>query len=243
MTWTWRELIALALVRSGLVGRGQIATASQFSEGMSTADLLLDELDGKGLALPLINTEIQFNTIAGTAKYLLGPSDSIDPQIRPESIVSATCAITTNPTVNCELIYMEYRDYLLIQLPSTSGQPWNYAVNETWPRMELYLFPTPSQVYPITLGVKAPWAQTTRWPDAFPYSQIDVPSGFNTAFLDLLSLRLAQIYRLETPTLEAKANAASFMIAEYVYTQQRKATQHMPAGVFPWNIGIAGRNP
>ena len=242
MTWTWTEVISLALVRSGVVGEGQIINANHLSSGMKALNLVLDRLDGKGLALPSFTSAITFSTVAGTAKYTLGPSGTAS--VRPETIITATCTIATNPVTKNTMVYMDYEDYQQIPSPaSVTGQPWNYAINQLWPQMEIFLYPTPSAVYPIILTCKIKWIDTVGAPDLNPFTIAQVPSGYADALVSLVSLELAEIYRLETATLTNKAANARFLIAEAVYTQQRDALQTLPMGLFPWNIGISGRNP
>lgn len=241
--WTWTEIINLALVRSGILGRGQIASASIIQDGMKALMLLLDEWDGNGMALPNFSTDITFNTVAGQAQYLLGPGTPNAYSVRPESIVTGTVTVSTNPISNVSLVEMSYPSYTLIPVPSTSGQPWNYAVNETWPQSEVYLYPTPSQVYPITLTCKVKWAATVGSPDLNPFDEAEVPSGYANALVDNLSLKLAETYRLDTPTLRNKAANARMMVALAVANQNRANTPNLPVGLFSWNILTSGRNP
>lgn len=243
MTWTWTEIINLALVRSGLIGMGQVPDASLQVTGKNALALLLDEWDGSGLALPNFSTDITFNTVAGRARYLLGPGTPTDFATRPETIVTGICTISTNPTVNTTMVPMSYPAYTMIPVPSTASQPWNYAVNQTFPQMELYLYPTPATVYPIVLNCKVKWSATVGDPVLNPFTDAEVPSGYTTALVDNLALKLAESYRLETTTLQNKAKTARGMVGLAVYEQSEAARIKMPVGLFSWNILKAGRNP
>ena len=243
MTWTWEGIISLALVRSGLLGLGQVVSAILMSDGKKALSLLLDDWDGAGLALPNFSTNINFTTEAGRAQYLLGPGSPNDVAVRPETIVTATCTIATNPVTRVTMAPMSYPDYTMIPVPSTESQPYNYAVNQTFPQMQVYLYPTPVAAYPISMACKVKWAATVGWPDLNPFAEVETPSGYVTALVDNLALKLAENYRLETATLQNKAKTGRSMISLAVAGQNASAAAKLPVGLFSWNILTAGRNP
>lgn len=244
MTWTWTEVIALALVRSGWVGLGQVATASQGAFGMKVLNLLLDKWDGEGLALPNFTTSITFNTVADRAEYLLGAGTPNDFAVRPETIISGTVTIATGPAVNMSMVEMPYAQYFAIPVPAITAQPWNYAINQTWPQMKLYLYPTPDTVYPVTLNCKVKWIDTVGAPDLNPFEVAEVPSGYAQALVANLAYEIAKWWRLDTaPSLEYDASQARFMITSAVLDQHRKVTSQVPVGLFGIDILTSGRNP
>jgi hypothetical protein len=215
-------------------------------QGRKALELLLDEWDGQGLALPNFDADITFNTVAGQAQYLLGPVSPSAPvanAIRPETIITVTCTIATNPVSRVTLAEMSFPAYQQIPVPSTESQPYNYAINQTWPRMEFYLYNTPNAVYPITITAKVRWAATVGEPSLNPFDQVDVPSGYVNALVDNLSLKLAENWRMETPTLVNKARNGRSMIALAVYDQQTRDRTTVPQGLFSWTIIQTGRNP
>lgn len=241
---TWTKVIALALVESGIVGRGQVANAAQAAFGMDKLNLLLDELDGKGLALPSFSIGATFNTVAGRALYLLGSGNPNDYSFRPETIVTMTCTISTNPISLQEVLWMDFPAYQRIPTPlGTTGQPWNYAINETWPQMGLYLYPTPNAAYPISITAKVKWIDTVGAPDLNPFTVAQVQSGYASGLVDCLSLRLAQTNRLETETLINRDRDARFTMASAIMGQQREVRNQVPVGLFGIDILTAGRNP
>lgn len=244
MTWTWTEVIALALVESGLVGEGQIATASQGAVGMKLLNLLLDKWDGEGLALPDFSTAITFNTVANQAQYLLGAGSGAAYAVRPETIITATVTISTSPVnVYQTMVPMSFQEYQSIPVPGTTAQPWNYAINQTWPQMGLYLYPTPAAIYPINLTCKVKWISTVGAPELNPFEVAEVPSGYAEALVTNLALRIAKRYRLETTRLENDASDSRFMIAAAVARQHRDVQTQVPVGLFGIDILTAGRNP
>lgn len=245
MTWTWTEIIRLALVRSGMLGLGQVANAGQSAIGMDALNLLLDEWDGEGLALPAFDAIVPFSTVAAQAVYYLGTgANTASTAFRPESIITATCTIATNPVVNMTMVEIPYPQYQMIPVPLTQSQPWNYAINPTYPQMELWLYPAPNAVYPINLTCKVKWVDTVGEPDLNPFTTAEVPSGYPTALVDNLALKIAENYRLETSTLTNKARNSKAMMGQTVGNQNNKlANNSIPQGLFSWNIMTAGRNP
>lgn len=246
MERTWRALIAEALVRSGLVGRSQIPTANQFKDGETTLVFLLDELDGKGYALPAMSTDVAFNTVSGTAKYFLGEGDEAEADpIRPIFIQTATVNIGGVSATYVPMTEISFQNYKVISIPSTQSQPFNYAINPKYPQMELYLWPTPNQVYPINLTCKVRWVDTVGDPTLNPFVDANVPPGFYNGLTDVLALKLAERYpggRSDDSTLMNKAQTAEFMMLQYT-AQQLKANVPQRAGVFPWVTGLSGVNP
>lgn len=243
MTWTWTEIIRLALVRSGMVGLGQIPNASQSAIGMDALNLLLDEWDGEGLALPAFSYEIGFSTVAAQARYLLGAGSPTAYAVRPETIITATCTIASNPVTRITMAEIPFPMYQTIPVPSTQSQPWNYAINPTYPQMEFWLYPSPNAVYPITLTCKIKWEDTVGEPSLNPFEVAEVPSGYPTALVDNLALKIAENYRLDTTTLINKARNSKAMMGQTVGNQNSLANKGIPQGLFSWNIMTAGRNP
>lgn len=243
MVWTWAEIISEAIVRSGMLGLGQVATDAQASIGKKALNLLLDEWDGEGLALPDFDASVTFNTIAAQAKYLLGVGGGYASLIRPETIVTATCTIAGSPNTILAMVEIPFPEYQIINVPATSGQPWNYAINPKYPQMELFLYPTPSAVYPITLTCKVKWVDTVGEPSLNPFAEAEVPSGYPNALVQNVALRIAKSYRLTVPDLLNDARNSKAMIGQTVGNQNNKQSNGVPQGLFSWNIILSGRNP
>lgn len=241
MDWTWSKVFSLAQVQSGLLGRGQVANGSLLAESQDMAMLILDEWDGKGLALPDLYISIAFDTVAGQSRYQLGTTDPFVP--RPETIVTATLTIATGPVQRVQLMPMPMAGYTLIPIPSTQGQPFDYAYNPKWPTADFYLYPTPNRVYTVDLNCKVTWATTITTPDINPFAIVEVPSGFAAALVAKLALKLAKRYRMETPALIAEASAAEFTILSQVVQQYRKDNADVPMGLFSDVLIRSGVNP
>jgi hypothetical protein len=268
VTWTWQEIIRLALFRSGVLGKGQIPSPVEFTEGMDCLKLLLDEWDGKGLALPDFSTDIVFPCVPGQEKYLLGVGPGSAFATRPEAIMTARIKISDGPpAVFFQVDPISFTDYRKIPVPSTPSQPTSYAVNEKYPRMEVYLYPSPSQAYSVSLTCKVKWISTLGIPSLYPWNvealglNEDVlgnppdqvfgslmvnpfavaatPSGYTTALVDSLALKIAQNNRLETQTLVSKANSAlSMMVANLAGQKKDLPAQGIDA--YPWDLVRAG---
>lgn len=251
MTWTWRDIMSDALVRSRMVGRGQIIQEKDFSNAQEVLELLLDELDGNGYNLPSLSTNLTFNTVANQAKYMLG-KDVSDvagaTSIRPEEILVATITIAANPVVRITLKPLSfgpnmYIEQAMIPTPGIPSQPWNFAVNETWPQSEFYLYPVPSQIYPVSLTAKVKWADTVGDPALNPFAIAEIPSGYVAALTSILTARIVKWWRDPEPVFEDMEQEGMFFLAGLVANQIPPDSNKLPIGYFPWNIGIAGVNP
>lgn len=246
MTWTWGEIVSLALFRSGLVGAGQIPNGAATKQGFDCLELLLDEWDGEGLALPDYRTDLLFDTTSNVFKYWLGTgSETAAIPYRPEQIIQAEIQVNTIP--NGEAVWLplapiSYQTYRKQSVPSTQSQPCNYSVNQKWPQAEFYLYPNPNQVFTIRLEAKLKWAATVGDPTCSPCSEAEIPSGYTTALVDNLALKIAQNNRLETSVLELKAKKGRFLVTTYVQTQVPDL-EDIGGDAFSWNIINAGRNP
>lgn len=242
MTWTWADIMSLALVRSGILGRGQVANASMQDVAIKTTGLLLDEWDGQGLSLPAISTDITFNTVVGQTKYLLGPGGTPANVVRPRSILTATLTIATNPVQRVPIQEVGFKSYTLIPIPSTQSQSFTYSIDPKWPQMEFYLYPDPDKVYPIILNCKLKWSDTLTTPDVNPFAIVQAAEGYANALTDNLALKLAENYRLETATLQSKAAGGRYTIASAVMDQYRKTQDSTGIGVFSDTVIRSGIN-
>lgn len=159
--------------------------------------------------------------------------------IRPESIINAYFLLA--PTQRQPMFEMDFREYLLIQIPSNQGQPWNYSINYTYPLMELYLYNCPSQVWEVTLSCKVKWVDSLGDIYAHLNTIAQLPSGYLSAFADNLALKLAQRNRLETDTLVGLARDGRFSIQSQLANQT--PISQPGAGIWPINVLYAGINP
>lgn len=238
MTWTWGKIVSLALFRSGLVGAGQIPNAAVNSQGFEALELLLDELDGEGLALPDFPTHLIISTIANQYIYYLGQGDQTAAiPFRPEQIISAEIQVSSTPDGQptwIPLSQLTFKAYKKIPVPSNQGQPQQWAINEKWPQSELYLWSNPNQVYQIRLHAKVKWSATVGDPSCNPCTVAQIQSGYVTALVDILALKLAENNRLETTVLERKARKARFTMTVYV-SQQVPDIDSMAPDYFSWN--------
>lgn len=246
MTWTWGKIVSLALFRSGLVGAGQIPTTAANKQGFDTLELLLDELDGEGLALPDYPTDLVLSTVANEYIYYLGQGNQTSAiPLRPEQIISAEIQVSLTPNsqpVWLPLQPLSFKSYKKITVPSNQGQPQQWAINQKWPQSELYLWPNPNQVYQIRIHAKVKWASSVGDPECNPCAVAEIQSGYVTALVDVLALKLAENNRLETSTLQNKASKARFLMTTYV-APQIPDVEGMGPDAYSWNIIRAGSNP
>lgn len=246
MNWTWGKIVSLALFRSGLVGTGQVPTAAANKQGFDTLELLLDELDGEGLALPDYPTDLILTTVSNQYIYYLGKGDQPSAiPMRPEQIISAEIQVAStdqNFPVWLPLQPLNFKSYKKIAVPSTQAQPTQWAINQKWPQSEMYLYPNPNQIYQIRIHAKVKWASTVGDPECNPCAVAEIQSGYVTALVDILALKIAENNRLETVTLHNKSDRGRFLMTTYV-APQIPDVEGMGPDAFSWNIIAAGRNP
>ncbi len=246
MATTWEEIYRDSLSLSGILGEDEEINHTMLESAKVRARNLLDELDGEGIALPLFSTEVFFNTVAGQNQYVLGTGSDLSPAnaIRPETIIDAEIRIQpgSQPVYLplTEITFPEYRRNILV--PNTRSQPFNYAFNPKWPQADLYLWPTPSQIWQIRLTTKVKWVDTLGDPNANIFADASLPSGFTNAFTHMLAYRLASWRRLQTPELESKSTQGKYVMMAYTF-KQRANKNVGGASAFGWNVTRAGMNP
>jgi len=245
MAWTWEEILTDALSLSGILGEDQQVDPAMLESARVRASKLLDELDGKGIALPVFSTSIEFDTTSNQTKYVLGTGSDASPAsaLRPELILDAEIQITpgANPVwlPLKPLTFTDYRQY--ISVPQNQSQPINYTWNPGWPQGDLYLWPNPNQVWKIRLTSTLKWIDVVGDPSSDWYATAQLPSGFTSAFTDVLALKLAQWRRLVNQDLVTKAASAMYTLSIYS-TNKVPNTPSIPSA-FPWNVNRAGINP
>lgn len=246
MASTWEEIYRDSLSLSGILGDDQEIDPAMLESAKVRARNLLDELDGEGIALPLFSTEVFFNTVSGQNRYVLGTGSDSPPAnpIRPETVIDAEIRIQPgSQPVYLELreiTFPEYRSKILV--PNTPSQPFNFAFNPKWPQAELYLWPTPSQIWQIRLTTKIKWVDTLGDPNANVFAQAELPSGFTNAFTNMLAYRLAKWRRLQTPELEEASSQGKYVMMANTW-KQRVNKSMGGASAFGWNVTHAGMNP
>ena len=248
MASTWEEIYRDSLSLSGILGQGQIIDAAMLDSAKVRAANLLDELDGEGIALPVFDIGVEFNTVPGQNKYVLGTGSDTSPAnpVRPETIIDGEIRIQSGgqpvylPLT--EITFPQYRKN--ISVPNNLSQPFNYAYNPGWPQADLYLWPTPNQIWQIRFTTKVKWVDTLGNPNANIFATAQLPSGFTNAFTNMLAYKLATWRRLQTPELMNAAEQGKFVMSAYTFKQnyQLRKTNNAPTA-FPWNITRAGMNP
>lgn len=249
MASTWEEIYSDSLSLSGILGQGQLITAALFNDAKTRAKNLLDELDGEGIALPAFSVDVEFDTVPGQGKYVLGTGSDASPAnaIRPETIIDGEIEINSGAQpVYLPLTSITFPQYRHnISVPNNLSQPWNYAFNPKWPQADMYLWPTPNQVWNIRFTCKVKWIDTLGYnPNDNVFSFAELPSGFTNAFTNMLAYKLAKWRRLGTEELKNASDQGKFVMATYTWKQNYalRKTDNAPTA-FPWNIIKAGMNP
>ncbi len=247
MVWTWEEILTDALSQSGILGEDEQVTPTMLASARVRASKLLDELDGKGIALPVFSTDVEFNTVSAQTRYVLGTGSDASPAsvIRPEQILAVEVQIQGGASPVwiplTRLSFLDYRDYIVV--PQNQSQPLNYAWNPGWPQGELYLWPTPNQVYRIRFTCTLKWIDVVGNPQTNWFADAELPSGYTDAFTKILAFRLAQWRRITDGSGELKSNARDAMYTMKTYSADKVPRVKTKPSAFPWNIARAGINP
>lgn len=245
MVWTWEEILTDALSLSGILGEDQQVDAAMLASARVRASKLLDELDGEGIALPVFSTDVEFDTVSGQSRYVLGTGTDVSPAspLRPELILDGQIRIQPGPQPVwlplSKLSFLDYRNYITV--PGTQSQPVNYAWNPGWPQGELFLWPTPNQIWKIRLTCTLKWIDVVGNPADNWTGNAELPSGYTNAFTNILAFRLAQWRRIDDVNLRTKANQAKYVMSTYTMNHVPKPKSQPSA--FPWNVARAGINP
>ena len=245
MASTWESIYSDSLSLSGILGQDQVIDPSMLADARIRASSLLDELDGEGIALPVLNIEVEFNTVAGQGRYVLGTGSDLSPAnpIRPETLINGQIRIQPGAQpVFLDLDEITFPEYRRISVPNNLSQPFQYAVNPNWPQSELYLWPTPSAEWLIRFTTKVRWVDTVGDPNANITAQAQLPSGFTNAFTNMLAYKLAYWRRIQTPELLKAYEQGKYVMMSYTWRQNADKRKG-PASAFPWNITRAGMNP
>lgn len=247
MAWTWEEILTDALSLSGILGEDQVVDPTMLADARVRASKLLDELDGKGIALPVFSTDIQFNTVSGQTKYVFGTgTDSVPASaLRPEIILNAQLQIQSGSDPVwiplTKLSFMDYRDYIVV--PQNQSQPINYTWNPDWPQGQFYLWPSPNQIWTIRLTCTLKWIDVVGDPNNDWYANASLPSGYTSAFTDILAYKLAQWKRITDSAGDLKSKATDGMYLMTTYSVDKVPRVNTQPSAFPWNINRAGVNP
>jgi hypothetical protein len=243
MQWTWDEVYRESLFRSGVKGEDQDVDPSMLAKARRTALTVLDKLDGEGISLPVFSLDVEFICVPNQEKYVLGTGSDASPAspYRPETIITAQVQIAQGAQpVYMPLGPLDFRDYRNISVPKTVSQPFQYSVDPKWPQADLYLYPTPSQAYPVRLTCKLKWADVMGAPVDSVIAQL--PSGYLNGFIDILALQLAKNERLATQDLKNSAMQGKYTMAAATW-QQVPDIKGRTVDAWSWDLVKAGSNP
>lgn len=244
MAWTWEDILTDSLSLSGILGQGQIVDSALMNNAKQRASRLLDKLDGEGIALPVFSTDVQFNTVPGQERYVLGVGADPLPAsiVRPETIINGQIRISGGAQpVYLPLTPLTFPGYRNTAVPKNQSQPIYYSLNPSWPQAELFLWPTPSQIWQIRFTCKVKWIDVVTNPETNVFSYAELPSGYTNAFTDMLAYELARWRRLSTEDLKNKATEGKYFMMAQSWVKVDVAGGLSNA--FPWNIVYAGMNP
>lgn len=245
MASTWEAIYRDSLSLAGILGEDQELDPTMLANASTRARNLIDELDGEGIALPVLNVDVEFNTVPGQSRYVLGIGDDPTPAnpIRPELIINGQIQIQSGEQpVYLDLDEITFPEYRRIAVPKNLSQPFQYAFNPAWPQGEMYLWPTPSSEWLIRFTTKVRWVDTVGNPNADITAQAQLPSGFTNAFTNMLAYKLAYWRRIQTPGLLDAYRQGKYVMMAATWRQNADKRKG-PATAFPWNITQSRMNP
>lgn len=175
-TVTRNDIITAALQDLQIIGEGDSPSAYDLQKCTFALNLLLKKWATKTLPLWAVQT-INFNFIANTAQYTLGPTGSVPLGYRPLRVTEAWTRDVNG--IDSPLFAMARQDYdLLGNKGSTAGTPVNYMVMPTISNSvstsctTITFYPVPSDATRVCyLNVHRPIQDVLTATDEFDFPQ------------------------------------------------------------------------
>lgn len=159
-----------------------------------------------------------------------------------------TWNISTTYNIN-DLVFHNNFVYISLQNSNTGNDP--ITASAWWAKANVGNTPASSPTWwsPAIVG-KTPTTNPSFWapnqvgdPADNPYNNAQIPSGYASAVMYNLALRIAERYLEPTRSLENNASNGRFQIMSENYHQLKPDVTRNPMGTFPWVTGESGVNP
>lgn len=197
------ELIALALLDSGVIGQGQTATAEDANNAFTRLNMMLAQWRRKRW---LVYHEVDVSIVStGAVSYTVGAGGDID-VARPDRLEAAFVRQLIPSGVNqidFPLDILQAReDYNRIALKTMGTLPQVIFYDSAYPLGSIYPWPVPqASIYEIHLSLKADLPQFTSLTQT-----INLPEEYRAALHYNLCARLRPAYQLPPdPSITALA--------------------------------------
>lgn len=231
---TVSQIITRAGQALGYTGRGEVLSAADANDGLSTFNGMLDSWSGEGLA-SYANQTITHSLAIGTQSYTIGSGGTIN-TTRPDNIVQAW--ITDFSSLDFPMSVVPQNQWNdIVMKGNTSQIPQVLFYDPQYPLGIVYVFPTPLIGY--TLKFNAILQQSTF--SSLPMT-ITSPPGYERAYILNLALEMItagfpcmlpdkEYVRLVENASEAKANIKRKNIKDVVAEYDGELS-----GVVPYNV-------
>lgn len=191
---TARDLIALALADSGIVGVGQSALAEDTNRGLVRLNWMISQWNRKRWLVYHL-TDVTF-TSTGATFYTVGPSANFDMSLRPDKIEKAFVRqlnATPPNQVDYPLEPIESREiYDLIAMKQLTSFPYYYFYDADYPIGKFYPWPLPqASIYSMFITVKRVLGQIANLSTV-----LTLPAEYEPALHSNLVCVLRAAYRL-----------------------------------------------
>lgn len=209
MSTTPANLIALALLDSGVIGQGQRASAADTNNAYARLQMMMAQWNRKRwltyclVDLPLVST--------GAQSYTIGPGGDFD-TTRPDRLEDGCFVrqLNTSQPVDYPLSLIQSREaYSRIVMKEMGNFAWSIFYDSQFPTGTLYPWPVPAAgTYELHVLVKQPLNPFTSISQT-----ILLPPEYEAAILYNLQVRLRAAYRLPPdPVIIALAKDALNLI-------------------------------
>lgn len=184
---TVRDLINSSLRLTGVKAPGEIATSGEASDALEVLNDLLDSLALENLML-YGNENETFNLVANKQSYTIGPSGDFNTK-RPVEINQAFVKYNGIDFPLRALTIEQWNEIPLKNYASPIPVAFYYVSSS--PLGDVYLWPAPSQVIPLTIAVDMQFTALTL------DTVINYPPGYKKFLRYALAVELAQEYGAE----------------------------------------------
>lgn len=209
---TVRDLISSSLRKITVLGAGENMSAEDATDGLNSLNQMLDSWSADGQVIYSRSVDT-INLSSGVLSYTMGPSGDIN-TARPVSITEAT--ITQGGLLMNPLMIWGAETYSTLGFPSLQGIPSNLYVNNSFPLLELKLYPVPIG------GLQLNIYSMKKLSDFSLNDTVELPPGYERALIYNLAVEIA-------PEYEREASATVKNIASDSLSTIKRNNQQYPA--------------
>ena len=162
--------------------------AGETNSGLRVLNQMIDSFSIDELLVYTSTKEI-FNTVAGLNPHTMGPSGTFN-TVKPIAIDAIYINVQG---VDYPIMPIEYDDYASIWLKNLqSTYPFYFYNDMSYPVTNIFLFPVPNAIYPITILSRKPLPQFDNLTTV-----LNLPQGYARMYVANLALELAPRYQVK----------------------------------------------